>query len=136
MAAALTAWGVVVASRRHDQRTLLEVEARGAAIELFVMLGTLDIKLTQALDSGVPLGNVTNDREWIVNALKVEVAMFTLGRDVGRQFSREIGELRRALELAEGQQLPHEDLLHAASAALQNLTDHLANWMMKGRHLA
>ncbi|WP_157255171.1 hypothetical protein [Nonomuraea typhae] len=132
--AAITAWGVVVATRRHDRDTLLEIEARNAAIELFVMLAELDTKLTQALDNGVPLGNVTNSREWTVTVLKAEVAMFTLGRDPGRQFSQEVGDLRRALELAEGHELPCENLLHSASTALQTLTDHLANWMMKGRH--
>ncbi|WP_157254715.1 hypothetical protein [Nonomuraea typhae] len=133
--AAVTAWGVVAATRRHDRRTLLEVEARNAAIELFVMLAEIDTKLTQALDNGVPLGIVTNSREWTVTVLKAEVAMFTLGRDPGRRFSQEIGDLRRALELAEGHELSREELLHSASTALQALADHLADWMMKGRHL-
>lgn len=132
--AAMTAWAVVAATRRHERQAALEIEARTSAIEFFLLLADIDIRLTKALDDGAALPHITDGKEWTVNALKAEIALFSLGRKTGNAFSQEIGDLRRALELAEGDDPPKEELVTAAMAALHALTAHLADWLMQGRH--
>ncbi|WP_157548834.1 hypothetical protein [Nonomuraea candida] len=132
--AAMTAWGVVVATRRHERRVALEIEARTSAIEFFVLLADIDTQLTRSLDNGTALPHITDSKNWTVNVLKAEIAMFSLGRETGNAFSRQIGDLRRALELAEGDDPPDAALVTAAVAALHVLTEHLADWLMQGRH--
>jgi hypothetical protein len=132
--AAITAWGVVVATRRHERRVALEIEARASAIEFFLLLADIDVQLTRSLDNGTALPHITDSKNWTVSALKAEIALFSLGRKVGNTFSQQIGDLRRALELAEGDNPPDAALVTAAAAALHVLTDHLADWLMQGRH--
>ncbi|MFC7715042.1 hypothetical protein [Nonomuraea recticatena] len=47
---------------------------------------------------------------------------------------QKIGDLRRALQLAEGDDPPREEPVKAAMSALHALSDHLADWLMQGRH--
>ncbi|MBB3726563.1 hypothetical protein [Nonomuraea dietziae] len=132
--AALTAWAVVTATRRHERQAALEIEARTSAVDFFLLLADMDIQLTKALDSGVALPRMTEGRDWTVKALKAEIAMFSLGRKAGNAFSQKVGDLRRALELVEGDDPPREEPVKAAMAALHTLSDHLADWLMQGRH--
>ncbi|MFG6192289.1 hypothetical protein [Nonomuraea sp. JJY05] len=132
--AAITAWAVVMATRRYERQAALEIEARANAIDFFLLLADIDIQLTRALDHGTVLPHITDSKDWTLNALKTEIAMFSISRETGNAFSQEIGDLRRALELAEGDDPPKEQLVTAAMAALHTLTDHLAAWLMQGRH--
>jgi hypothetical protein len=132
--AALTAWAVVVATRRYERRVALEIEARTSAIEFFLLLADIDTQLTRAIDNRAALPHITESKEWTLSALKAEIAMFSLGQTTGNAFSSKLGDLRRALELAEGDDPPKEHLVMAAMAALHALTDHLADWLMQGRH--
>ncbi|MCA2229036.1 hypothetical protein [Nonomuraea aurantiaca] len=132
--AAVTAWAVVLASRRYERRAALEVEARTCAIDFFLLLADIDTQLTHAIDNGTVLAYITNSKPWISGALKAEIAMFSVDRDLGNRFSQLTGDLRRSLELAEGADPPKEELVAAAMAALQRLSDHLADWLMRGRH--
>lgn len=132
--AALTAWAVVAAGRRHERRLALEFEARASAIELFVMLAAVDTSLRHLVENGTRLPNVTESSQWAINVLRAEVAMYSLDRATGRNFSRAVGDLRRALELVEDVDGPAQTLVESAVSALQRLSDHLADWLMDGRH--
>ncbi|GAA5057586.1 hypothetical protein HNP84_000524 [Thermocatellispora tengchongensis] len=132
--AAITAWAVVTATRRHERRAALEIEARTSAIEFFLLLADIDTQLTKALDNQATVPHITDSKEWTLKALKAEIAMFSLGQEVGNAFSQKIGDLRRALELAEGDNPPKEQLVTASLEALHACADHLAEWLMQGRH--
>ncbi|MGH3801837.1 MAG: hypothetical protein ACRDTD_17230 [Pseudonocardiaceae bacterium] len=134
--AALTAWGVVSATRRHDRRVAIEREARSAALNLFVLLGEIQTTLTRAANSGSVLPRTTQGKEWALTVLTAEVAMFSLDRETGACFSQAIGDLRRALEPIEAVANPDPGLLQGAVLALQTVADWLANWLMAGRHRA
>lgn len=100
--AALTAWGVVSATHRRQQRAALLTEARRAAIELFHLGGGYLSLLERAReDHSRPVPN-TDGHDWLVAATGVENAMFSLPGDIGERISSDIGEARRTLETLNG----------------------------------
>lgn len=132
--AALTAWAVVSATRRHERRFAVEREARGAALNLFVMLGEIQTSLTRTATEGVTLPRTTDSRDWALTVLTAEVAMFSLGQEVGARFSQAIGDMRRALEPLEGMENPDPAQAERAASAWRTVADLLADWLMQGRH--
>lgn len=132
--AALTAWAVVSATRRHDRRFAIEREARTAALNLFVLLGEIQTNLTRAAEEGVAVPRLTSSGEWGLNVLTAEVAIFSVDAKTGARFSQAIGDLRRAIEPIEGIANPDPALIGRALSAWQALVDQLAEWLMKGRH--
>ncbi|HEV2779992.1 MAG TPA: hypothetical protein VGX25_11410 [Actinophytocola sp.] len=134
MVAALTAWGVVSATRRHDRRFALEGEARDAAIKLFLMLIEIQPSLMQTVKEGTPQPRRTDTRDWALIVLTAEIAMFSLDRERGAEFSQAIGDYRRALEPIEGVPNPDRGQAERAMAAARKLIELLADWLMEGRH--
>jgi hypothetical protein len=134
LVAALTAWAVVSATRRHERRFAVEREARAAALRLFVLLGEIQSSLIRTAKEGTALPRITDSRDWALIVLTAEVAMFSLGRQTGARFSHAIGDLRRALEPIEGKQNPDHGQAERAVSAEQTLAGLLADWLMEGRH--
>jgi hypothetical protein len=134
--AALTAWAVVAATRRHDRHSALRAEARGAAVRMFHLTGELQQALERALvDDDAPLPTA-DGRDWLVNASSLEIAMFALDGDLGARISQDLGDLRRALERLNAGTEPRAESARAATARLFHLSDDLADWLMDGRHRA
>ncbi|WP_217241411.1 hypothetical protein [Streptomyces sp. AC555_RSS877] len=134
--AALTAWGVVSATHRHQQRAALLAEARRAAIELFHLAGGYLSMLERAReDQSGPVPN-TEGHDWLVAATGVEIAMFSLPGDIGRRISNDIGEARRALETLNSAEHRETGAITAGLRCVQTLVDDLADWLMEGRHLS
>jgi hypothetical protein len=133
---ALTAWAVVAATRRHDRHSALHAEARAAAVRMFHMTGELHQALQRALvDDDAQLPN-TDDRDWLVNATSLEIAMFAFDGTLGARISQDVGDLRRALESLNTGTEPRTVSAPAATACLGRLADDLADWLMDGRHRA
>jgi Zn-dependent peptidase ImmA (M78 family) len=131
--AALTAWAVVSITRRNDRRAAIEKEARASAIQMLFTCMTIMGMLTRALEDGTDLPEITEGREWGVSALATEIAMFSLGQEIGRKISQDLGDARRALEIVE-RATPAAKLTEAAIENVQQLIDDLADWLMQGRH--
>jgi len=131
--AALTAWAVVSITRRNDRRAAIEKEARASAIQMLFTCMTIMEMLTRALEHGTDLPEITAGREWGVSALATEIAMFSLGQEIGRKISQDLGDARRAIEVIERAQPPAK-LIRAAIENVQQLIDDLADWLMQGRH--
>ncbi|MFJ2238369.1 hypothetical protein [Streptomyces sp. NPDC087859] len=94
--AALTAWAVVTATHRHQQRALLLTEARRAAVEMLQLAGRFLGMLERAReDRGLPVPN-TEGSDWLVAASGVEIAMFSLPGDMGARISHDLGAARSA----------------------------------------
>lgn len=132
--AALTAWGVVIATRRHERRLDIEREARTAALNLLFELGGIWMKLTRAAKGGATLPPITDGREWGLSVFAAEVAMFSLDQKAGSRFSQAIGDLRRALEIIEGVDNPDRASVERAVRAYDAVVDFLADSLMRGRH--
>ena len=131
--AALTAWAVVSVTRRNDRRAAIEAEARASAIQMLFTCGTIMGMLTRALEDGTDLPEITEGREWGVSAVTAEIAMFSLGQEIGRKISQDLGDARRALEIVE-RAPPGVKLMEAAIKSVQQLIDDLADWLMQGRN--
>jgi hypothetical protein len=134
LVAALTAWGVVAATRRHERRLDIEREARTAALNLLFELGGIGMKLTQVAKDGATLPRITDSREWGLPVFAAEVAMFSLDQKAGSRFSQAIGDLRRALEIIEGVDKPERASVERAVRAYDAVADFLADSLMWGRH--
>jgi hypothetical protein len=134
--AALTAWAVVSATRRHERRIAMEKEARTAALNFFVMLGEIQSHLACAVRTRAVVPLITDTKDWALNALTVEVAMFSLDEVFGARISQDIGDLRRALEQVEDVDRPDPALVEQSVTAWQTLADRLADWLMSGKHLS
>jgi hypothetical protein len=133
--AALTAWGVVAASRRHERRLDIEREARKAAFELLFQLGSIRMKLSRVGSHGTTLPPITTDKaEWGLPVFAAEVAMFSLDQRVGAAFSQAIGRLRRRLEAVEGIAEPSSAHVDQAVSACDEVSEVLADSLMKGQH--
>jgi hypothetical protein len=133
--AALTAWAVVAATHRHQQRALLLTEARRAAVEMLQLAGRFLSMLERARDDrGRPVPN-TEGSDWLVAASSVEIAMFSLPGDIAARISHDLGAARRALEVLNAGAEPATEDITAASRCVQALSDDLADWLMDGRHL-
>jgi hypothetical protein len=89
--------------------------------------------LTRALEDGADLPEITDDERWLVSGVTTEVAMFSLGQEIGRKFSQELSDARRTLEIVE-RATPGVELIEAAMKSVQALSDHLADWLMQGQH--
>jgi hypothetical protein len=134
--AALTAWAVVTATRRHDRHRTLRAEARTAAVRMFHMTGEFQQALKRAvLDEDAPLPTA-DGRDWLVNATSLEIAMFALDGGLGAQISQDLGDLRRALERLSAGTEPKAEAARMVTARLLKLSDDLADWLMDGRHRA
>ncbi|GII04325.1 hypothetical protein [Planobispora takensis] len=131
--AAVTAWAVVTATKRHDRRIALESEARGSGISLMLYLGAVSGHLDKALENGTPVPVITTTPDWLTNVIRAEIAMFSLGREIGKEFSGGVGDLRRSLEIIEGR-TPHPDLIQSAASTLDRLIQRLSDRLMEGRH--
>ena len=81
--AALTAWAVVSITRRNEKRSAIEAEARAAAIQMLFTCMTITGILTRALEESTELPEITKGREWGVSAVATEIAMFSLGQEIG-----------------------------------------------------
>lgn len=135
--AALTAWAVVAATRRHDRRSALQAEARAAAVRMYHMADELHQALQGSDDDIDALLPATDGRDWLVNATSLEIAMFSLDGEIGARFSQEIGDVRRALErlaIFGSDTERRADAVRAARTCLFRLGDDLADWLMDGRH--
>ncbi|MFB9834189.1 hypothetical protein [Actinoallomurus acaciae] len=134
--AALTAWAVVTATRRHDRHSTLRTEARLAAVRMFHLTGEFHQALQRAtLDDHAPLPTA-DGRDWLVNATSLEIAMFTLDEDLGARISQDLGDVRRALEHLNAGTEPKAETTRVVTACLLQLSDDLADWLMDGRHRA
>lgn len=131
--AALTAWAVVAATRRHERHSAVRAEARAAAVRMFHMTGEIQQALQRALVDDAPLPTA-NGRDWLVNATSLEIAMFALDGDLGTRISQDLGALRRALEHLNAGTKPSAESARAVTARLFHLSDDLADWLMDGRH--
>jgi hypothetical protein len=67
-------------------------------------------------------------------ALREEITMFSPDQKVGTAFLALLDNERRSLELIGGHENPQGSLVQSAIENTQELTDHLAGWLMKGRH--
>ena len=132
--AALTAWGVVTVTHRHDQHTALRSEARGAAVRLFQLVGEYIQTLRRAVDDEhIPLPD-TGSRDWLITATGAEIALYSFDQGLGANISQRIGEFRRALEVLAAGGLPRDGALRVAEERGQSLINDLADWLMEGRH--
>lgn len=103
--AALTAWAVVTATHRHQQRALLLTEARRAAVEMLQLAGRFLGMLERAReDRGLPVPN-TEGSDWLVAASSAEIAMFSLPGGKGARISHDLGAARSASWLMDGRHL-------------------------------
>jgi hypothetical protein len=134
LVAALTAWAVVAATRRHERRSALEIEARRAAIDFFFILTHVSGNLENALEQGKLIPMITEEPEWGIGAIRTEIAMFSVRHEIGSKFSQLVGNLRRSLEVIENHTDPDIKLIQSAIEANQKLIDYLADWLMEGRH--
>jgi hypothetical protein len=134
--AALTAWAVVTASHRHQERAILLAGARRAAVEMFHLAGRYLTMLERAReDPSLPVPN-TEGPDWLIAASSVEIAMFSLPGDIGSRISNDLGAARRALEMLNNSAQRETEAVTAGIRCIQALTDDLADWLMEGRHLA
>lgn len=133
--AALTAWAVVTATHKHQQRAFLLAEARRAAVEMLQLAGRFLSMLERARDDrGLPVPN-TEGSDWLVAASSVEIAMFSLPGGIGSRISHDLGAARRALEVLNNGAQPETEDITAGIRCVQALSDDLADWLTDGRHL-
>ncbi|KAB2350006.1 hypothetical protein [Actinomadura rudentiformis] len=136
LVAALTAWAVVSATRRHERHTALRAEARASAVRMYHLAGEMYGALCRLADGEAVPVPTTEGREWLVNATGLEIAMFALDGDLGARMSQDLGEARRALERLNVAPESRDESAQVAAASMLRLCDSLADWLMDGRHRA
>ncbi|HEU5353223.1 MAG TPA: hypothetical protein VFU65_02120 [Actinocrinis sp.] len=134
LVAALTAWAVVSATHRSEQRLALIVEARRAAVQMYLFAGECYRVLRRAARDPEVKPPTADTPEWWISASTVEIAMFSLEGAIGAQISQDLGDLRRSLEMLNAVGLRAPQALADAQRRALKLTGVLAGWLMDGRH--